>query len=1200
MEGKKVLSEEDVEATLTKLRAADADRKVDVIQFFSLELEGVEELPESTIDPFILLLPPLLRSPHSLLQSSVLTSFLPFFLPLIPHAPTAHLRLALLQVLPALIEKLNDPKDRVHSAAANAVFKLGELCYAAEPPVSGSSSGSLSSSAGKAAGLGQSVSKGKEKETLPAIWERCIKDALQGKAWRPKVEGMKVLVRMRSKVGGKLGLKGWLGVLVDLLEDGDGNVRDQAKETVIALLSPPSTPPAARSELKKLLLARNVRKTIADNIIARVIGGESSGRSTPAVGAETPKDDPIRSGAATPALSAASDDVEIVYIASGHDLTNELTAMLPFFEGKETEQNWAPREKSIVRIRGMIKGQAHVKYHDAFVAGLKNGMMEGAAKTVMSLRTTVATQSCLLLKELPECLGGAFDNFVEYLLPILGKMAGFTKKLIAERSQAAVTAIIVHTHVHPRTFITHISAGIHDKNIQTRSFSTNHLKTFLDIHAQHVKHQVDSTAGLLDMLDAAIRKALADVNPGVRDMARQAYWTFNITWPQRAAVIMASLDGQAKKQLDKANPRETNVEALAAPKPKPAKSGIAAMMAERRRAAKAAEAAAGRRPQDSPRIVSNPVPSSPSVPQGLPRSSSSTSITGSTARPKPGPLSRSITSPEGSPRAGSASPTGSPTPPPQQRAKPASRDLLSPPRSRSSSLGKSPPKGSPSRESPLRQSSTFPKAGGVKTPTPAGETPQKTQGRKPLPSFSGERGLTGLGMKVPEGSVEEGDENEEFGTPTRGSVGTHQKSDDAPAHLDLPQPSPSATPFTPARQSLHANGNGNAFTTPLNAVKRRRAWEDSPRPEAVTPLMMEKLKERKHERSWWVKRQELMDKASPLKPTTPSPSSAIIPDLEALASGQPDIRNLQKLALFSSSHPVLPTIEGEEDESADAARRTWAEDGLFERLMDELLAFLRPEKEKELLEQGLVVLWEIVQHQWPLVEDVQKLCQALFKLRASHDATVLESTNALVSLLSQIADPMLLLLNLRSSLDRWLGDHPAPAASNDVASVLAGLSLGAVKETPEQRIRNSGYLFGLTSIGMCVLRLSAPVVGSEGPKLGHIVTAAMSDSSSTVRQASQSLLLAIQCILHDSSRTLAFVPDVSQGQKDLAIYYMAQNGILEESVLHKRDRADSPGQGQEGSDVDDMDGDEEEATEKKREKMNGELAGLMARGVARE
>lgn len=86
----------------------------------------------------------------------------------------------------------------------------------------------------------------------------------------------------------------------------------------MALLSPASTPPAARSELKKLLLARNVRKTIADVIISRIFAG--NGNATPhtsAVEAITSAEEGAnekvgtRSSAATP----AEEGVDVVYVS---------------------------------------------------------------------------------------------------------------------------------------------------------------------------------------------------------------------------------------------------------------------------------------------------------------------------------------------------------------------------------------------------------------------------------------------------------------------------------------------------------------------------------------------------------------------------------------------------------------------------------------------------------------------------------------------------------------------------------------------------------------------------------------------------------------------------------------------------------------------------------------------------------------------
>lgn len=55
--------------------------------------------------------------------------------------------------------------------------------------------------------------------------------------------------------------------------------------------------------------------------------------------------------------------------------------MLPHFEGKENEHNWAGRERSIVRLRGMLKGEVHIRYTDAFLDNLKS-LLDASLKTV--------------------------------------------------------------------------------------------------------------------------------------------------------------------------------------------------------------------------------------------------------------------------------------------------------------------------------------------------------------------------------------------------------------------------------------------------------------------------------------------------------------------------------------------------------------------------------------------------------------------------------------------------------------------------------------------------------------------------------------------------------------------------------------------------------------------------------------------------
>jgi CLIP-associating protein 1/2 len=59
---------------------------------------------------------------------------------------------------------------------------------------------------------------------------------------------------------------------VHALEDSDPNVRDTARESVIAIFTAPQVGATARADLKKELLKQNVRKTRSDAILKRILG----------------------------------------------------------------------------------------------------------------------------------------------------------------------------------------------------------------------------------------------------------------------------------------------------------------------------------------------------------------------------------------------------------------------------------------------------------------------------------------------------------------------------------------------------------------------------------------------------------------------------------------------------------------------------------------------------------------------------------------------------------------------------------------------------------------------------------------------------------------------------------------------------------------------------------------------------------------
>ena len=70
-------------------------------------------------------------------------------------------------------------------------------------------------------------------------------------------------------------------------------------------------------------------------------------------------------------------------------------------------------------------------------------------------------------------------------------------------------------------------------------------------------------------------------------------------------------------------------------------------------------------------------------------------------------------------------------------------------------------------------------------------------------------------------------------------------------------------------------------------------------------------------------------------------------------------------------------------------RRIWEGGKLFDLVFDGLVELLNPSTELPLLENALVLLWELVQHQWILFEDREMaLADGLFRLRAHRNHTV--------------------------------------------------------------------------------------------------------------------------------------------------------------------------------------------------------------------
>lgn len=229
-------------------------------------------------------------------------------------------------------------------------------------------------------------------------------------------------------------------------------------------------------------------------------------------------------------MTSTSEDVEPLYIDTPRALEEVFREMHSCFEGKESEQNWSRREKNIVKLRRVTKGNSPQDFTVAYLAGIK-ALLDGILKTVNSLRTTVCSHGCNLVQDIAKAAGPGLDNMVEILLQSLVKLCASTKKIAASNGDASVSAVITNVTYNVR-IAQHIWAACQDKNVQPRSFATGWLKSIITKHRHH--KNILEHGGSLELIEKCIKAGLTDRDPKVRESMRPTYWAFARLWAEKA------------------------------------------------------------------------------------------------------------------------------------------------------------------------------------------------------------------------------------------------------------------------------------------------------------------------------------------------------------------------------------------------------------------------------------------------------------------------------------------------------------------------------------------------------------------------------------------------------------------------------------------------------------------------------------------
>lgn len=367
--------------------------------------------------------------------------------------------------------------------------------------------------------------------------EKAVKEVMEGKNVKAKAKEASVQWLLLAHEEARLPFKSYVPLLMKLLENSDPGVRDAAKHTVIELFRDASG--TAKADVKKKLKEFGVRPAIEAAILKELIPRAT----TPGPDADIPEPTPlpIRPTLAasmssvpaerpiTPLPDTRTETIEPSYLNTTRELEDMFRGMHPHFEGNESEHNWKLREQSVIKLRRLMAGNA-VDFHDQFLTGLR-GLLDGIIKAVKSLRTSLSKEGCALVQDIAFVFGPGMDPMVELLMRAFLQLAGATKKIASQAANVCVDAIMARVTFTKR-LMEHVAEASRDKNVQPRLYATQWLKTMLlkeGKNKSHIEH-----IGGLELIEQAIKKGLADANPGVREKMRGTFWVFHGIWPARA------------------------------------------------------------------------------------------------------------------------------------------------------------------------------------------------------------------------------------------------------------------------------------------------------------------------------------------------------------------------------------------------------------------------------------------------------------------------------------------------------------------------------------------------------------------------------------------------------------------------------------------------------------------------------------------
>lgn len=241
--------------------------------------------------------------------------------------------------------------------------------------------------------------------------------------------------------------------------------------------------------------------------------------------------------------------IKSINVQDSHSLYSTFDIFMPSFEGKETEFNWKIREKNIIQMRSIIRGNTPLDFHSEFIQCLQNSS-SGICKATSSLRTTLSSNGCQFLKECAIILRYSFESVSENIFPTLIKLCASTKNIASTNANMAVCSLYANLPYTQR-MLQRIVTTSEERNHQPRSYSLIWLHIMLLRIGIDRSYIGNHELSLFESANKVFMRLLKDANPNVRQVAKECYWCFTRVYPGEAEKLLRKLEPNIVRALER-------------------------------------------------------------------------------------------------------------------------------------------------------------------------------------------------------------------------------------------------------------------------------------------------------------------------------------------------------------------------------------------------------------------------------------------------------------------------------------------------------------------------------------------------------------------------------------------------------------------------------------------------------------------------